>query len=77
MFINRDVTKEVQTEQAKCEFVSTVSHELRTPLTPIKGYTDVLCSGIAGEISSQQKAFLSTSTLLDLPCGDYLTHPHP
>jgi hypothetical protein len=20
---------------------------------------------------------MATSTLLDLPCGDYLTHPHP
>lgn len=56
----RDVTREVQAEQAKGAFVSTVSHELRTPLTSIKGYTDLLCSGMAGEISSQQKVFLST-----------------
>jgi len=56
----RDVTKERQAERAKSEFVSTVSHELRTPLTSIKGYADLLGSGMAGEISPQQKTFLGT-----------------
>ena len=56
----RDVTREVQAERAKSEFTSTISHELRTPLTSIKGYTDLLASGMAGEISPQQKTFLCT-----------------
>jgi PAS domain S-box-containing protein len=58
--IFRDVTKEVEADRAKSEFVSTVSHELRTPMTAIKGYTDLLYAGAAGSINSEQKRFLTT-----------------
>jgi len=58
--IFRDVTKEVEADRAKSEFVSTVSHELRTPMTAIKGYTDLLYAGAAGTINPEQKRFLST-----------------
>jgi PAS domain S-box-containing protein len=54
----RDITKEVEADQAKSEFVSTVSHELRTPMTAIKGYTDLIYSGAVGEINDNQKRFL-------------------
>lgn len=54
----RDVTKEVEADRAKSEFVSTVSHELRTPMTAIKGYTDLLHAGAVGPINDQQKRFL-------------------
>ncbi len=46
--------------QAKSEFVSVVSHELKTPLTSIRGYTGLMKSGLAGEISDKQKEFLTT-----------------
>ena len=55
----RDITKEVEAERAKSEFVSTVSHELRTPMTSIKGYTDLLYLGAAGEVNENQRRFLS------------------
>jgi len=55
----RDITREVEAEQAKSEFVSTVSHELRTPMTSIKGYTDLLYLGAAGEVNENQRRFLS------------------
>jgi PAS domain S-box-containing protein len=58
--IFRDVTKEVEADRAKSEFVSTVSHELRTPMTAIKGYTDLLHAGAAGPINPEQKRFLTT-----------------
>ena len=58
--IFRDVTKEVEADRAKSEFVSTVSHELRTPMTAIKGYTDLLHAGAAGPINDEQKRFLTT-----------------
>lgn len=58
--ILRDITKEVEADRAKSEFVSTVSHELRTPMTAIKGYTDLLYSGAAGPINAEQRRFLST-----------------
>lgn len=56
----RDITKEVEADRAKSEFVSTVSHELRTPMTAIKGYTDLLHAGAAGSLNAEQRRFLST-----------------
>jgi signal transduction histidine kinase len=44
--------------RAKSDFVSLVTHELRLPMTSIKGYADLLSSGMAGSLSDQQKQFL-------------------
>jgi signal transduction histidine kinase len=46
--------------QAKSDFVSMVSHELKTPMTSVKGYTDLLLSGMTGELNEQQRSFLET-----------------
>ncbi|HUT21028.1 MAG TPA: response regulator [Anaerolineae bacterium] len=54
----RDITREVEADRAKSEFVSTVSHELRTPLTSIKGYSDLIFAGAVGPINEQQKRFI-------------------
>lgn len=54
----RDVTREVQAEKSKREFIAHISHELRTPLTAILGYSEVLYGGLVGPLSSTQATFL-------------------
>lgn len=46
--------------EAKTEFISFVSHELKQPMTSIKGYTDLLIKGVAGELTDAQNSFLET-----------------
>jgi two-component system sensor histidine kinase/response regulator len=41
----------------KDEFLSHVSHELRSPLTAIKQFTSILLSGIAGELTEEQREY--------------------
>jgi signal transduction histidine kinase len=45
---------------AKTEFVSFVSHELKQPMTSMKGYTDLLMKGMAGELTEAQRGLLET-----------------
>lgn len=54
----RDISKEVEIDRMKTEFISTVSHELRTPLTSIEGYIDLILDGDTGEINELQREFL-------------------
>jgi signal transduction histidine kinase len=56
--IFRDVTKEVEVDRMKSEFVSTVSHEMRTPMTAIKGYADLMLMGASGTLSPMQTRYL-------------------
>ncbi|HMO58927.1 MAG TPA: GAF domain-containing protein, partial [Roseiflexaceae bacterium] len=54
----RDITREVESDRLKTEFIGTVSHELRTPMTSIKGFTQLLAMGSLGAINDTQKEFL-------------------
>jgi two-component system sensor histidine kinase NblS len=42
VMILHDVTKEMEVDKLKTNFISNVSHELRTPVTTIKSYVDTL-----------------------------------
>ncbi len=44
--------------RAKTDFISFVSHELKQPMTAIKGYTDLLVKGLAGDLTETQRSFL-------------------
>jgi len=56
--ILQDITREYLAEESKREFIASISHELRTPLTAIKGYTEVMLSGMAGELPPAFAQFL-------------------
>ncbi|MBD3669156.1 MAG: PocR ligand-binding domain-containing protein, partial [Gammaproteobacteria bacterium] len=47
-------------DRLKSNFLATVSHELRTPLTSIIGYSDMLATGIAGDLNEEQAEFVET-----------------
>lgn len=44
--------------KAKSDFISVVTHELRLPMTSIRGYADLMNSGMAGPLNKQQQQFL-------------------
>jgi PAS domain S-box-containing protein len=45
-------------DRLKDEFIALISHELRTPLTSIRGYTELLLDGEAGDLTDDQRQFL-------------------
>lgn len=58
VIIVRDVTRSVEVEELKREFLSVVTHELKTPLTAVRGYVKLLLMGKGGELSEKQKELL-------------------
>jgi two-component system sensor histidine kinase BarA len=47
-------------DRLKSNFLATMSHELRTPLTSIIGYSEMLASGLGGELNDEQQEFVET-----------------
>jgi GAF domain-containing protein/nitrogen-specific signal transduction histidine kinase len=56
----RDITREIEADRAKRDFIATVSHELRTPLTPIRGFVDLMLLGAVGQLTEPQREMLGT-----------------
>jgi GAF domain-containing protein/nitrogen-specific signal transduction histidine kinase len=54
----RDITREIETDHEKRQFISDVSHELRTPLTAVKGYVDVLLLSGTANLNEDQVSYL-------------------
>ncbi len=56
----QDITREVELNEAKGQFISNISHELRTPLFNIKGYIETLHDYGEDLEVEQRKEFLTT-----------------
>ncbi len=78
--IFRDISREVEVDRLKSEFVATVSHELRTPMTSIKGFVDLLLMDVSGELGDEQRRFLeivrSNTFRLEILVDDLLDISH-
>jgi signal transduction histidine kinase len=61
VLVLRDLERFGAIERTKAELLSRVSHELKTPLTSIQGFTSLLISGGAGELTDDQYEFLNTT----------------
>ncbi|MDD5502462.1 MAG: PAS domain S-box protein [Candidatus Thermoplasmatota archaeon] len=49
-------------DEIKTRFISVATHELRTPLVSIKGYSDLVLLGRAGEVSPRVREFISVAS---------------
>jgi PAS domain S-box-containing protein len=58
LFALRDITRQLEADRIKDEFIATVSHELRTPLTSIAGFVQLLLDGSAGHLNEDAGRFL-------------------
>jgi len=68
--IERDVTKEIEVDKAKSEFVSLAAHQLRTPITTIKWFIESLIDGDAGKLNRKQVALIREVSDANVRMGD-------
>lgn len=71
LIIEDDITKDIEIDNLKDEFISVASHELRTPMTVIKWYSWLLLDEKLWKLNDSQRKFLerikiNTSNLLNL-----------
>lgn len=54
----KDITKDIELETMKLDFVSIAAHELRTPLTAMRGYLSLLKDEIKKDLDEEHAAYL-------------------
>ena len=59
--IFRDISEELELENAKDEFISIASHQLRTPATVVKQYLGMMLDGYMGKLTGKQMEMLRTA----------------
>ncbi|MGC1309116.1 MAG: histidine kinase dimerization/phospho-acceptor domain-containing protein [Phormidesmis sp.] len=58
MSMSRDITKRLEVDRFRGEFISVISHELRTPLTAIHGSLELLTGDLVSSESDRGKQLL-------------------
>lgn len=56
----RNITREVELEKAKDEFISLASHQLRTPASAVKQYAGLMVQGYVGPLTDEQLMIAQT-----------------
>ncbi len=59
--ILHDVTKEIEIERQRNDFVSTASHEMRTPIATIEGYLDIALSDKEHELKPPLRDYIDNA----------------
>ncbi len=59
--VSRERNELLKLNKAKDEFIGIASHQLRTPATAVKQYIGIALSGLGGELSESQRAYLQTA----------------
>ncbi len=59
--LEKELKRAKELERMKSEFISIAAHQLRTPLTAVKWTLQMMINGDIGELTAEQKTFLSQS----------------
>lgn len=59
IIVVHDITREKMVDKTKSEFITIAAHQLRTPLSAIKWIFQMMAEGDWGEISKEQKEYLT------------------
>ncbi len=72
----QDITREIEVNRSKSEFVSLASHQLKSPLTALRWFAEALLNNSAGELTKTQREYINnmyaTSTQMMRMVNDLL-----